>query len=44
MRAQKLDPWQQIPLKLRKWRINVFVQNDSVEITCIIQREFALLR
>lgn len=44
MRAQKLDPWQQIPLKLRKWRINVFVQNDSVEITCIIQREVALLR
>lgn len=43
MRAQKLDPWQQIPLKLRKWRINV-VQNDSVEITCIIQREVALLR
>lgn len=32
------------PLKLRKWRINVFVQNDSVEITCIIQREVALLR
>lgn len=44
MRAQKLDPWQQIPLKLREWRINVFVQNDSVEITCIIQREVALLR
>lgn len=44
MRAQKLDPWQQISLKLRKWRINVFVQNDSVEITCIIQREVALLR
>ena len=44
MRAQKLDPWQQIPLKLRKWRINVFVQNDSVEMTCIIQREVALLR
>lgn len=45
MRAQKLDPWQQTPLKLKKWRINVFVlQNDSVEITCIIQREVALLQ